>query len=136
MKKRILIISTLLALILIVIILVLVLNKDAKPQNTQTTDFENNSISETKIDNGLIITNSNSRCYEQVCSISMIAKNDTPNNIDMTNYRISFIDNNGEEVYWFNGTAIGVVEANTESLFVLEVPKSVSEINKIIYIKN
>lgn len=138
MKKRIVIVlSSVLVLILIVIAL-LVFNKKApnKNQNIQNINFTEQSISETTIDNGLLIVTPKIESNDQAYIISMIAKNQTEQDINMDNYRISFLDFNNNEVYWFRGAAIGMVKANSEVEFTLEVDKnSVHDVKKISYSK-
>ena len=137
MKDKILIILGLLIAIAIVIIIALVPNKESeKLQNTQELDLNSNSLSNTTIDNGLLLENSKVECGEKICIINMIAKNNTDNSIDMTNYRISFLDSNGEEIYWYSGSSIGNVIANSETQFSLEIPKDLKTIKEIVYIKN
>ena len=134
MKNKILIIFSI--LVILIILLIFALLNNVKKENGQTINFNENSLSDLTTDNGLLLTNSKLECGDTICTITMTAKNNTSDNIDMTNYRISFLNNNGEEIYWYSGNAIGVVEANSEVVFSLELPNDLKTIDKITYTKN
>lgn len=135
MEKKIFIISGILVLLIVILLLIILLSNN-KLENKQTINFNENSLSDLTMDNGLLLTNSKVECGDSICTITITAKNNTSDNIDMTNYRISFLDSNEEEVYWYGGNSIGVVEANSESIFSLELPTSLKNIDKITYTEN
>ena len=66
----------------------------------------------------------------------MVAKNNTNEDIDMSDYRISFKNESDEEIYWYSGNSIGIVPAHTDFTFVLEIPNTLTNIVKIVYTKN
>ena len=140
MKRKIILISSVIIITILIIIIVLI-SKDNNgsnniQQNIQSINLKEEKVSETMIDNGLLLDNTNIECNENACTITMTAKNQTGNSIDMSNYRISFMNSNNVEVYWFSGVAIGKVDANGEQIIALQVPKTVSDANKIVYTKN
>lgn len=137
MKKRILIVSIIFILLISGLVIILLLNNNAKKdENNQEINFNENSLSDVTIDNGLLLTNSTLECVDNICTITITAKNSTSNNIDMSNYRISFLDANGEEIYWYSGNSIGIVEASSETVFSLELPSNLKDIDKITYTEN
>ena len=140
MKKRNLLILGLVITIVLIITTLLIINKDKNndniQQNIQSINLEEEKLGKTIIDNDLIIESSNVECNETFCTITMVAKNQTTDSIDMSDYRISFMDSNNQEIYWYSGNSIGKVEAGTEQLFSLEVPKSITRAEKIVYTKD
>ena len=138
MKDRILIVLSVLIAIIVIVVIALAVNqnKEEKLQNSQELDLNNDNLSDTTIDNGLLLENSKVECGNEICIITVTAKNNTTTNIDMADYRISFLDINNEEIYWYSGSSIGVVSANSEVNFVLEIPKDLKNVEKIVYTKS
>lgn len=139
MKKRIILIPIILILILIVgaITLIILSNKDInEPINIQNFNLNDKAITDAKIENGIELINSKIECIEDSCSVTMSARNNTDKAIDMSEYRISFRDENDEEIYWYSGDSIGIVSAKTESTFSLGIPNTLTDIVKIVYTKN
>lgn len=134
MKDKILIILGVLVAIIIVIIIACAVNKDNEElANSQKLDLNNNSLSNVTIDNGLLLENSKVECAGEICIITITATNNTSSNIDMSGYRISFLDHDNEEVYWYSGQSIGNVPANSQVNFILEIPESLTNAKKIVY---
>ena len=145
MKDRILIILSILIVIAVIVIFAFVNNPDIGNENhgdnqkefpnVQKLDLNNNNLSSVTIDNGLLLEKSKVECSGEICFIDIIARNNTSLNIDMSNYRISFLDVTGEEIYWYSGESIGNISANSEVNFILEIPKGLNNIQEIFYTK-
>ena len=137
MKKRIILIPIILVLIIGIIVILILSNKDInEPISIQEFNLNDKTITDVKIDNGLELINSKIECNEESCNIVMSAKNNTDEAIDMSEYRISFRNENNEEIYWYSGDSIGIVEAHSNSIFSLGIPKTLTNIVKIVYTKN
>ncbi|MBE6138761.1 MAG: hypothetical protein E7173_03355 [Firmicutes bacterium] len=137
MKDRILIILGGLIAIIVVVIMVLAVNNNKEElANAQKLDLNNNSLSNITIDNGLLLENSKVECSGEICIITITATNNTTSNIDMSGYRISFLDRNNEEIYWYSGQSIGNVLSNSQVNFSLEIPENLKNVKTIVYNKS
>lgn len=137
MKDRILIILGALIAIIVIIIIAFAVNNDTREQeNTQQLDLNNNSLSDITIDNGLLLEKSKVECNNDICIITITATNKTTSNIDMSGYRISFLDPDNEEIYWYSGQSIGNVPSNAQVNFSLEIPENLKNVKKIVYNKS
>ena len=145
MKDRILIVLGISIAIVLVVTVAFANNQDKVNENNQDNqeelpnaqklDLNNNNLSSVTIDNGLLLEKSKVECSGEICFIDIIARNNTSLNIDMSNYRISFLDVTGEEIYWYSGESIGNISANSEVNFILEIPKGLNNIQEIVYTK-
>lgn len=134
MKDKILIILGVLIAIIVVVIIACVVNNDKEElKNSQQLDLNDKSLSNVTIDNGLILENSKVECDGEICIITITATNNTSINIDMSGYRISFLDRDNEEIYWYSGQSIGNVPPNSQVNFVLEIPENLKKVKKIVY---
>lgn len=145
MKNKILIILGVILVLVVGGVLLSLFNKEKPNNNNNEENYKPNiqdvnlteeTINDTKIENKIEINNSKVECKEEICTISMSVKNPTSKAIDMNEYRISFLDSTGEEIYWFSGASIGIVDANATNLISLEIPKTLTNINTIKYQKN
>lgn len=139
MKKNKKIVITLSIIVLIFIVILLIIG-NVKPSNenvtnTQKADFIEGSADSIKLSNKLELNFENIEKIEDHYYFTMVAKNNTNSSIDLSNYRISFQDNNSNEVDWYRGTVVGIVNSHEEVIFTIEISgnKDVKNISKIVY---
>lgn len=138
-EKKLIIILSVIALIIIGLVLIGI---NAKvPQNgnkvtdTQNANFVEGTFNNIKLPNDLELNFESVEEIEGDYYLTMIANNNTDDAIDLSNYRISFQDNNSNEIEWIRGTAVGVVEAQGKVRFTIQISgnKDIKNVSKIIY---
>lgn len=136
-NKKIITILIVIAFIIVVSILLIVISKNSTnnnlDDNEQGINLEEGYANNIELSNRLELIFQNIKQIDESYVLTMLAKNNTDGIIDLTNYRISFQDSDSNELEWFRGTAIGIVNPNEEVLFTIEINKNIKNISKIVY---
>lgn len=136
-NKKIITILIVIAFIIVASILLIGISKNSTnnnlDDNEQGINLEEGYANNIELSNRLELIFQNIEQIDESYVLTMLAKNNTDGIIDLTNYRISFQDSDSNELEWFRGTAIGIVNPNEEVLFTIEINKNIKNIFKIVY---
>lgn len=103
------------------------------PNNNQTVNINESKVNDATLKNGIELIKGDIQYQNGKYYLHMTAKNSTDKEIDCRVYRISFRDIEGNEIEFFSGNIIGVVEANKEQEFIVETSKDLSKVTNIYY---
>ncbi len=140
-EKKLIIILSVITLIIIGVVLIGINAKVPQTENkvtdTQNANFTNGTVNNIKLPNNLELNFESIEEIEGDYYLTMIAKNNTDSDIDLSNYRISFQDKYSNEIEWFRGTAVGLVIARKEVVLTIQISgkKDVKNISKIVYLE-